>query len=197
MTDKFYNGEWDILGLHEFIRLYFQKLDERAIASHSPQYVVLGTLILWLGWLLFNGGSSLGIIGDEGKQAKLAIVNTILSPSAAGLFTFYTKRYITGQNTNMRMDYQAMTNGILAGAVTITGCCNCVEPWAALIIGILGSLVYSLFCKVLDYFKIDDPMDAFQVHGACGLLGSICVALFEKDTGMMYDSSKGWPQLGI
>ena len=88
-------------------------------------------------------------------------MNTILSPSTAGLFTLYTKKYITGQNTNMRMDYQAMTNGILSGAVTITACCNCVEPWAALLIGILGSLVYSFFCKVLDYFQIDDPMDAF------------------------------------
>lgn len=67
VTDKFYSREWDILGLDEFIRLYFQKLDERAISSHSPAMVVLGTLILWLGWLLFNGGSSLGIIGEEGK----------------------------------------------------------------------------------------------------------------------------------
>lgn len=97
----------------------------------------------------------------------------------------------------MRMDFQAMTNGILAGAVTITACCNCVEPWAALIIGILGSLVYSAFCKVLDYFQIDDPMDAFQVHGACGFMGCLCVALFEKDVGVMYDQQKGWPQFGI
>lgn len=73
----------------------------------------------------------------------------------------FTKKYITGHNTNMRMDFHGMTNGILAGLVSITACCNCVEPWAAGIIGILGSLVYSSFCKILDYLKIDDPLDAF------------------------------------
>ena len=54
-----------------------------------------------------------------------------------------------------------MTNGILAGLVSITASCNCVEPWAAGIIGILGSLVYSAFCRIMDKFKIDDPLDAF------------------------------------
>ena len=104
----------------------------------------------------------------------------------------FTKKYITGHNTNMRMDFHGMTNGILAGLVSITACCNCVEPWAAGIIGVLGSLVYSAFCKILEYFKIDDPLDAFQVHGACGFLGCLCVALFEKDVGVFYDSEKGW-----
>jgi ammonia channel protein AmtB len=81
---------------------------------------------LWLGWLLFNGGSSLGIIGEEGKQAKLAILNTIISPAASGIFTLFTKKYISGQNKNMRMDFQGLTNGILAGLVSITASCNCV-----------------------------------------------------------------------
>lgn len=147
---------------------------------------------MWLGWLLFNGGSSLGIIGEEGKQAKLAILNTIISPAASGIFTLFTKKYISGQNKNMRMDFQGLTNGILAGLVSITASCNCVQPWAAGIIGIMGSLVYSIFCKVLDYLQIDDPLDAFQVHGACGFLGCLCVALFEKDVGVFYDSEKGW-----
>lgn len=97
----------------------------------------------------------------------------------------------------MRMDFQGLTNGILAGLVSITASCNAVEPWAAGIIGIMGSLVYSVFCKVLDYLKIDDPLDAFQVHGACGILGCLCVALFEKDVGVFYDSTTGWNQLGI
>jgi len=38
-------------------------LDEQTISAHSPQQAVLGTLILWLGWLMFNGGSSLALTG--------------------------------------------------------------------------------------------------------------------------------------
>jgi len=48
----------------------------------------LGTLILWLGWLLFNGGSSLKIVGSDGQSASIAMMNTIIAPSAAGLVTF-------------------------------------------------------------------------------------------------------------
>jgi len=48
----------------------------------------LGTLILWLGWLLFNGGSSLKIVGAEGQSASIAMMNTVIAPSAAGLVTF-------------------------------------------------------------------------------------------------------------
>jgi len=94
---KYEKGEWDINRVHEFVRNYAQKLSEREISPHSPQQCVMGTLILWLGWLMFNGGSSAAVIGDGGKAAKLAIVNTIISPSAAGIFTFMTKKYITGE----------------------------------------------------------------------------------------------------
>lgn len=68
-----------------------------ATSAHSPQQVALGTLILWLGWILFNGGSSAGITGDNGVNAQIAIVNTILAPSAAGVFTFLIKGYVAGE----------------------------------------------------------------------------------------------------
>ena len=91
------------------------------------------------------------------------------------------------------MDFQGLTNGILAGLVSITAACNNVEPWAAVIIGIFGSLCYSVSCKVMDKLEIDDPLDAFQVHGVCGFYGCLCAALFEKDVGVFYDQAKGWP----
>ena len=197
VASRFDKKEWDINRVHEFVRIYNQKLSEKSLTSHSPQQVVLGTLILWLGWLMFNGGSSNQIVGSSGGDAKLAIVNSIIAPSAAGIFTFLTKRRITGQNQNIRMDFQALTNGILAGLVSITAGCNCVQPWAAFIIGIMGSLTYSFACKLLNKLKIDDPLDAAQVHGACGILGCICVAFFDKNNGILYGASGGGTLLGV
>lgn len=156
----------------------------------------MGTLILWLGWLMFNGGSSGGVVGDSGGSAKLAIVNTIISPSAAGIFTFLTKKHITGSGTQMRMDFPALTNGILAGLVSITAACDVVAPWAAFVIGILGSLVYSLSCKAMNALKIDDPLDAFQVHGCCGVLGVVVVAFFDQEKGILYGGENGGKLLG-
>lgn len=106
---KFISKEWDILRVHEFVKSYTEKLDNKSFASHSPQTAVFGTLILWLGWLLFNAGSSLGLVGTDGsptyESAERAIMNTILAPSSGGLFTFYTRKYITGERKDIRMDF--------------------------------------------------------------------------------------------
>ena len=119
-------------------------------------------MILWVGWMFFNGGSSLGLTdeNDGWTKASLAMVNTIVAPSAAGLCSFFTRKYITGENHEYRLDFDAIANGILAGAVSITAGCADVEPWAAFIIGILGSFVYSSACVLLKKLQIDDPVEA-------------------------------------
>ena len=100
---------------------------------------------------MFNGGSSLALTGAGAQDASLSMVNTILAASAGGIFTFFTRKHITGQKKNIRMDFQALTNGILAGLVSITASCNCVEPYSAIIIGVIGSTIYSLTCRLFEY----------------------------------------------
>ena len=119
-------------------------------------------MILWVGWMFFNGGSSLGLTdpADGWTKASLAMVNTIIAPSTAGITSFFTRKYITGENHDFRLDFDAIANGILAGAVSITAGCADVEPWCALIIGILGSFVYSIACVIMDKIKVDDPVEA-------------------------------------
>ena len=87
--------------MHAFVRSYQLTLDERSFAASSPSSVALGTLILWVSWMCYNGGASLGI-SDYGtdepkwKKASEAMVNTVLAPCSAGVFTFFTRKYITG-----------------------------------------------------------------------------------------------------
>ena len=140
---------------------------------------------------MFNGGSSLAVVGSAGKDAQIAIVNTILAPSSAGICTFFIKNKVSGQNLNVRYDFSGLTNGILAGLVAITASCNAVETWAAVVIGILGSFTYCLTVRFCNWAKIDDPLEAFHVHGACGILGVIVVAFFEKDAGILYGGEDG------
>ena len=65
--------------------------------------------MLWLGWLMFNAGSSAALVGEDGSAAHLAaeraIMNTILAPSAGGLLTFMIRKHITGENKDIRMDF--------------------------------------------------------------------------------------------
>mgnify|MGYP000934513347 CR=1 FL=1 len=99
------NGDWSLLRVHEFVKSYVEKLEQKSISAHSPQQAVLGTLILWLGWLFFNAGSSAAISDGANLDSERAIINTILAPSSAGLLTFWTRKHITGEKKDIRMDF--------------------------------------------------------------------------------------------
>lgn len=113
------------------------------------------------------------------------MMNSIISPSAAGLVTFALEQKLGG-NTNLRYNFSALTNGILAGLVSITASCDRVHPWAAFVIGGLGAFVYIGSTRMMAKFKIDDPLEASQVHGFCGIWGVIALAFFNKDMGIFY-----------
>lgn len=86
--------------------------------------------------------------------------------------------------------------------VSITGVCDRCEPWSALIIGFMGSLTYSLACKLAKKVGVDDPIEASMVHGACGMWGLIAVGIFDTKYGLISNSLDslsfmGWQILGM
>ena len=87
-------------------------------------------------------------------------MNSILAPAAAALFTIFSKQHISKEFLDVRLDFYAFTNGILAGLVCITASSNCVTPWSSVLIGVAGSLTYSYSCKYAQQLKIDDPLAA-------------------------------------
>ena len=98
ITNKYLSGEIEIEHLHSYIRTYGTTLSDRGFSASSPNNIVLGTMILWVGWMFFNGGSSLGLSKetDGWTKGSLAMTNTIIAPSAAGITSFFTRKYITG-----------------------------------------------------------------------------------------------------
>ena len=77
-----------------------------------------------------------------------------------------------------------VVNGILAGLVSITAPCSVVGPGDALAIGFIGGIIYYTTSRFLDRIQVDDPLDAFPVHGACGAWGVLSVALFATQTNI-------------
>ena len=121
IAEQYLSGNWEIQKVHQFVRVYKINLEEKNFTPHNPAQVVLGTLVLWLSWLMFNGGSSLGIVDEKGTRSQLAMINSIMSPAVSSICTFFTKKYIVGKDDSHRLDFQAFTNGILAGLVAVNG----------------------------------------------------------------------------
>ena len=159
------------------------------IKGHSSVLQVLGTFILWLGWYGFNPGSTLGITATGYAQAAARVVVTTTLSAASGGITVCLLEKTLGSKI---WDVGSVCNGILAGLVSITAGCSVTYPWAAALIGHLGGFVYFGASKmVLNVAKIDDPLDAFAVHGACGFWGCIATALFSAPAFAYYGELAG------
>jgi Amt family ammonium transporter len=141
------------------------------IPGHNIPMALLGTFILAFGWFGFNAGSTLA--GTDTRIALVA-VNTMLA-SAAGAFSaalFVWIRY-------GKPDPTWLANGMLAGLVAITAPCAFVGAPAAVLIGAVAGVLVILSANFVENtLKIDDPVGASSVHGACGIWGALSVGLF-------------------
>ena len=73
--------------------------------------------------------------------------------------------------------------GILSGAVAglgmITPAAGYVEPWAAMVIGLLaGAVCYWASVVLKTKLGYDDSLDVFGVHGVGGILGALLTGVF-------------------
>lgn len=144
---------------------------------------MLGTFILWFGWYGFNPGSAL-VLGSTittGDIAALCAVNTTLSAASAGVTALFTNLFIEERMTGeAKFDIVILMNGCLGGLVAITAGCAVLEPWAAVIMGVVGGWVYLLASALLIKLRLDDAVDAIPVHLANGLWGVLGVGLLAE-----------------
>lgn len=141
--------------------------------GHSATLATLGTFVLWFGWYGFNPGSALALSGNGWNVAERCAVTTTLAGASAGVTTLIILKL-----RDHIFDLIGVLNGILAGLVSVTACCAFIEPYAAVVIGAIGALIYVCAAMLLLRFKIDDPLEAFPIHGACGFWGVVAGGLF-------------------
>ena len=87
------------------------------------------------------------------------------------------------------VDPSKLMNSILVGLVSVTASCNNITPISALVVGMIGSLLYMLMQSILVRAKIDDPTEASHVHGFSGFWGALAVGIFDLDNGLIYTGS--------
>ena len=94
--------------------------------GHSTPFAALGAFILFLGFLAFNGGSELAIVGDDhAVVVATAFVNTMLGGAAGSIVAVvlnYCVAWIKGEPKYWSL--LQMINGGLIGMVAMCAGCN-------------------------------------------------------------------------
>jgi Amt family ammonium transporter len=148
-----------------------------AIPGCNLPLATLGTLILWLGWFGFNGGSELKVSDvAEANAVSLVFVNTNMAAAGGLVFALLLSRLWFG-----KADLTMALNGALAGLVAITADPLSPSPLAATLIGAVGGVIVVASIVSFDKLKIDDPVGAISVHGVVGIWGVLAVLFSNGD----------------
>ncbi|MDR9467282.1 ammonium transporter [Marinospirillum sp.] len=148
----------------------FVKGKPQDIPGSNLPLAMLGMLFFLVGWLGFNGGSTL----EFNAQVPGIIVNTLMAAAAGGITSLLlANTWLHGQQVT-----PLTINGTLAGLVAITAGVHAVSTPAALLIGSIGSLVMLLADRLLLRLQLDDAISAIPVHLAAGIWGTLAVAIF-------------------
>jgi ammonium transporter len=142
---------------------------EHAMHPNSMVLTLTGAGLLWFGWFGFNGGSALA----ANPLAGSALTATQIAAAAAALSWMLAEWLHKGKPTAL-----GLASGLVAGLVAVTPASGYVKPLGGLSIGLLAGLVcYAVVC-LKPFFKYDDSLDAFGVHGVGGFLGALLTGLF-------------------
>ncbi len=181
----------------------------RSMPGHNLPMAMLGTFILLFGWFGFNAMST---FAATDVRFAVAAVNTGIAAAFGSVAAMF---YVMKRKGFEKPDPGMMINGMLAGLVAITAPCAFVEPWAAVVIGVLAAVIVIESIIFFEKKGIDDPVGAISVHGVGGIFGVLCIGIFSSGkygagwnlttegsaasasgvTGILYDTSLGFKQL--
>lgn len=149
----------------------------RVIPASNIPLVVLGAMLLWIGWFGFNGGS-VGSIAT--KEAADSVALTIFNTNIAGLAGAISVG-VLGYIRYKLFDITMILNGALGGLVAVTAGAHLFTLYDAAIVGIIGGGLVVLAVPLFDRFRIDDPVGALSVHLVNGIWGTLAVGVFAYD----------------
>jgi Amt family ammonium transporter len=174
--------------------LLLGKRKDIRLLPHHLGYSVIGAALLWFGWFGFNAGSAL----TAGGLAGSAFLVTNIA-AAAGMVSWVIIDYLkTGKPTVL-----GAISGAIAGLVAITPAAGFVTVPAAILIGLVTSVIsYTAIAYLKPKLGYDDALDVFGIHGMSGLWGAIATGLFAAPfinslgTGLFYGNPEQlWIQI--
>jgi len=146
---------------------------KRPMNPNNLVLTMMGAGFLWVGWFAFNAGSQLG----SGLGAAQALMMTQLAAASGAATWLIIDSSRGGKPTSL-----GLVSGVLAGLVAITPAAGSVGPAGALILGSLASVTCYGALRIKDRLGYDDSLDVFGIHGVAGIVGSMGLVFFLRDT---------------
>lgn len=143
--------------------------DGPSFIPSSLPLAALGTILLFIGWLGFNGGSTLAL----NEQVGTVLVTTVLGGAAGAVAAGFLAFGVTG-----RIDPGQFFNGCLGGLVAVTAGANVFATPMAIVAGAVGGMVVVACEELLKFFRVDDAVGAIPVHLGAGIWGTVAVGLY-------------------
>ncbi|MCB4745422.1 MAG: ammonium transporter [Sulfurovum sp.] len=163
----------------------------RVIPASNIPLVVLGALLLWIGWFGFNGGS-VGSISTKENADLVAL--TIMNTNTAGLAGAIIVGLIMYIQYK-KFDITMILNGALGGLVSVTAGADMFDIYSPVYVGAIGGIIVVYGVSFFDKLKLDDPVGALSVHLLNGIWGTIAVAIFTETS--MWAQIKGVIVVGL
>ena len=166
----------------------------QVIRPNNLVLTMLGAGLLWVGWFGFNAGSSI----SSGLSTAQALTATQVAAAAGAMTWMIIEGMHQGKATAL-----GFASGILAGLVAVTPAAGVVQPYGAMILGVLASLVCYMAIILKNKLGYDDSLDAFGIHGVGGIVGAIMLVFFIRPSWMSNAAEAFgsdwtvWNQLGV
>jgi ammonium transporter, Amt family len=166
----------------------------QVIRPNNLVITMLGAGLLWVGWFGFNAGSSI----SSGLITSQALTATQVAAASGALSWILIESFHQGKATAL-----GFASGILAGLVAVTPAAGVVQPYGAMMLGLLASLFCYFAIQLKNRLKYDDSLDAFGIHGIGGIIGALFLVFFIRPSWMQDAVSAAggawnlWNQLGV
>jgi ammonium transporter, Amt family len=147
----------------------------QVIRPNNLVITMLGAGLLWVGWFGFNAGSSV----SSGLSTARALTATQVAAASGALSWILIESFHQGKATAL-----GFASGILAGLVAVTPAAGVVQPYGAMVLGLLASLGCYASIQLKNRFRYDDSLDAFGIHGTGGIIGAIFLTFFIRSQWM-------------
>ncbi len=157
------------------------------LKGQNQPLAAAGVLVLFIGWVGFNGGSVTGF----GEVTIKVVGNTLLAGLVGATGGLVWSWWYKGWPQLL-----PALNGMLAGLVSVTAMAHAVHFNQVVVVALVGALLANWSAQWLARRGVDDVVGAVSVHAVAGSWGGVAVAL-AADQQLLATGLGFWQQLAV